>query len=334
MIEACFSKIKDKLTDSIERSQSSIFIAVAWFTQRDLFNALLAALDRGVQINLILIDDIINRSEYGLDFSLFIENGGRLCLVNSRKTLMHDKFCLFDKRQIITGSYKWTYSAETRNSENVVITDDSKVCDAYVIHFSDLWDRFEKVTHYETINMSECDENSFVQNYNTLCEEIDIMVSKNVLKKDEFQYVQDLKNNIAITRLSRITETLNRKNPTLKMKIGMRCRIAGVDNKVLSIISKSHTLPFTNIVDTVTAIDNQKDVLCEIVYGDSNNADENESLAKITLCDIPQLKAGLVKFKTKLTMDTNGYIHVEYVCLNTGVAKEAVYVNSNLINYR
>lgn len=31
------------------------------------------------------------------------------------------------------------------------------------------------------------------------------------------------------------------------------------------------------------------------------------------------MKAGEVKFKTKITIDTNGYMHVEYVCVNTSI---------------
>ena len=89
------------------------------------------ALDRGVSVSIILIDDIINRNEYGLDFSLFIRKGGNLRFADSWKSLMHDKFCVFDSTLIVTGSYNWTYSAEKRNSENIILTDDSVVSTSF-----------------------------------------------------------------------------------------------------------------------------------------------------------------------------------------------------------
>ena len=131
MIKAYFSNIKDVLLQNIQFSKQSINVAVAWFTQRELFVAILDALDRGVSVSIILIDDIINRNEYGLDFSLFIRKGGNLRFADSWKSLMHDKFCVFDSTLIVTGSYNWTYSAEKRNSENIILTDDSVVSTSF-----------------------------------------------------------------------------------------------------------------------------------------------------------------------------------------------------------
>lgn len=114
----------------------------------------------------------------------------------------------------------------------------------------------------------------------------------------------------------------------------MRCRINGEENKVLSIIKEGQKLPFVNEVKTQTAIDNQTSCICEIVYGNSSEADENISLLKIPMDNLPLAKAGEVKFSTKVTLDTNGYMHVESICLNSGEGVEAVYVNTELIEYK
>ena len=73
MIQAYFSNIRNIILNEIHNSKRDISIAVAWFTQRDLFNAIIGAIDRGVNVSLILINDIINRNEYGLDFSLYLQ---------------------------------------------------------------------------------------------------------------------------------------------------------------------------------------------------------------------------------------------------------------------
>lgn len=57
MIKAYFSGIKDVLQQNIQLSKQSINVAVAWFTHRELFIAILNALDRGVSVSLILITE-------------------------------------------------------------------------------------------------------------------------------------------------------------------------------------------------------------------------------------------------------------------------------------
>ena len=70
------------------------------------------------------------------------------------------------------------------------------------------------------------------------------------------------------------------------------------------------------------------------MYGNSNDADINESLLQIQLDNIPVLKAGEVKFQTRVTIDTNGYMNIEYVCTNTGISKSKVYSAIDKISYQ
>ena len=100
----------------------------------------------------------------------------------------------------------------------------------------------------------------------------------------------------------------------------MRCRINGIDDQTLNIIKQGQELPYTNKVDTCTVSDNQTSIICDVVYGNSNDANKNEPLVKIPMDNLPKGKAGEVKFQTRITIDTNGYMSVEYVCLNTGVS--------------
>lgn len=87
MIQAYFNQIQKRIVEEINNSNKDIIIAVAWFTQHDLFNAIINALDRGVNVSLILMKDIINCGDYGLDFSLYLQKGGKLCFVNTRNIL-------------------------------------------------------------------------------------------------------------------------------------------------------------------------------------------------------------------------------------------------------
>lgn len=333
MIEAYFENIKNILANNISEATMSIEVAVAWFTHRELFKEILSALDRKVSVEILLSDSIINRGEHGLDFSLFLNKGGKLKFANSVKSFMHNKFCVIDEKLLITGSYNWTYAAEKYNSENIVVTDDTNVCNSFHTHFITNWEKEQEIETFEHLLISECTDSIFAREFNDLKAEYEEMKTCKILKASDVDDIINRHNNTLVTRLANVTERSNRQNPILKMNVGMRCRINGVDNRVLHIIEKRQKLPFTNIVDTQTAIDNQSSAVCDILYGSYENADKNESLLKIELDNLPLLPAGEVKFKTKVTLDTNGYMHVEYVCVNTGVAKEAVYINREHIEY-
>lgn len=246
---------------------------------------------------------------------------------------MHNKFCIFDGSIIITGSYNWTYSAESRNAENIIITDAENVCEDYTKYFTNLWNQLTEVKEYSRMNISDMEADILIQEYDNIVDEYKCMQENNIIKSNAINLIYESRKNIGINKLATIVTQVNRYNPTLKMNIGMRCRIKGVDNKTLNIIKQGQKLPFTNTVETCTVSDNQKCIVCDILFGNSDEANNNKSLLKIELDNLPQLKAGEVKFKTKVTVDTNGYMHVEFVCANTGISKEAFYNCSELINY-
>src|SRR5690606_5184129 len=56
-----------------------------------------------------------------IDFSrLQRENATVYRVTNSEKSLMHNKFCIIDFTTVITGSYNWSYKAES-NHENIIV---------------------------------------------------------------------------------------------------------------------------------------------------------------------------------------------------------------------
>ena len=59
--EAVFENIADRIECEIENAQESIIVAVVWFTNKTLFNALLRKAEEGCEIKLVVINDRINR---------------------------------------------------------------------------------------------------------------------------------------------------------------------------------------------------------------------------------------------------------------------------------
>lgn len=333
MISAHFHHIRHTLIDQLVKASTQIDVAVAWFTQRDLFNTLISALDRGVTVSVLLSDSIINTAEHGLDFNLFIKKGGRIKFANSLKAFMHNKFCIIDHRILITGSYNWTYYAEKRNYENILITDDIHVCSQYTDYFIEQWNSETSVTDSKHVCLNDYDDSKFISEYPELHNEYVAMLADNVITQEQFNNLVGCRNSVVITKLGTLRTCTNRNNPILKHNIGMECRINGVDGKVLCIIPKGQSLPYTNVVDTVTCDDFQTSIIFSIVYGDDDYAYLNQSFVQIPLSDLPQLPAGQVKFKTKVTLDTNGYMHIECVCVNNGNSNETEYREPEIIDY-
>jgi hypothetical protein len=127
MKTAHFQNLPEHLCRYLSEVKRNVYIAVCWFSHKDIFEALLERLQHGVRIVLLLEYDSQNIREGGLDFQKFIRAGGQLWA--SRKAgLMHHKFAILDDQLLLTGSFNWTYNS---NAENLLITDDTTTLKAF-----------------------------------------------------------------------------------------------------------------------------------------------------------------------------------------------------------
>ena len=55
---------------------------------------------------------------------------------------MHHKFAIIDGRCLVNGSFNWTRQAVTGNNENVLITSDGNLVQAFQVEFNRLWKQF------------------------------------------------------------------------------------------------------------------------------------------------------------------------------------------------
>ncbi|TAL42507.1 MAG: hypothetical protein EPN92_11630 [Chitinophagaceae bacterium] len=120
-MKATFRNIGEQIIEQLKSVDNSVLIAVAWFTNEAIFDILLDLLRNGKSVELIVNNDTINNRQDGLNFNQFIKQGGKFYFADNSR-LMHNKFAVIDNSKIISGSYNWTYNAEFRNSENIVMT--------------------------------------------------------------------------------------------------------------------------------------------------------------------------------------------------------------------
>lgn len=133
--EALFEGIAERIGLELEQAEHSIYIAVAWFTNRNLFNALIDKARKGVTVQLMLSNDHINQQSY-VDYSqLDIGHSAAYLIGDGKQDLMHNKFCVIDNDTVINGSYNWSYKAE-KNHENILITKgDSVLAEQFIKQF-------------------------------------------------------------------------------------------------------------------------------------------------------------------------------------------------------
>jgi hypothetical protein len=136
--EAVFEDIAERIQQEISKAQKSVFIAVAWFTNKNLFNELVHKARNGCTVSLIISNDNINHNS-SIDFEQLLTDKSRVYKIGNGDTeLMHNKFCIIDYSTVITGSYNWSYKAES-NFENVIITsNDTTLAEQFISEFNNI----------------------------------------------------------------------------------------------------------------------------------------------------------------------------------------------------
>ena len=141
--QAYFDDIQLQILHELRKAVSSIHIAVAWFTDPDIFEQLCQKAGSSVRVELIVVNDSINRKS-GLQYERLRDLGGMFMMVGGNKrnsTIMHNKFCVIDGATVISGSYNWSRRAQ-QNSENItVISDHPELARQFIEEFESLVER-------------------------------------------------------------------------------------------------------------------------------------------------------------------------------------------------
>ena len=124
----------------ISEAQQSIRLMGYSFTSPDVVKGLIAAKRRGVDVKVVL-DDRSNHGKTSVAAINLLVNAGIPLRTNGRYAIMHDKVIIVDNHTVEAGSFSYTRSAASRNSENVlVINEVPEVAQTYLQHWQSRWD--------------------------------------------------------------------------------------------------------------------------------------------------------------------------------------------------
>ena len=136
-VECHFEHIGEEVIKKIISAKKSIKIAMAWFTNFDIFRVIKHKLESSdVEITLVTNNDLINNGGYCLNFNELIGAGLKIYLYEY-PDMLHHKFCIIDDELVMTGSYNWTFFSEAVNRENMlIIKDDDIIIDSFINEFN------------------------------------------------------------------------------------------------------------------------------------------------------------------------------------------------------
>jgi len=188
---------------NINQAEAFINIAMYIFTDKEIALPLVNAQKRGVKVRVYL-----DRSQIESSYSVsrFLVQKGIKTRISTNNYIMHNKFAIIDNRLLLTGSYNWTFSANNRNDENLIVIDDSETIARYQNQFEKLW--FDKYSLERTRQLYQIAKVDFVSMSTTSPKPEVQTININTASKDEF------------IKVLKISEPLARKIIALRDELG------------------------------------------------------------------------------------------------------------------
>ncbi|EDH5492697.1 phospholipase D family protein [Salmonella enterica subsp. enterica serovar Java] len=125
--------------NTINQSQQSIRMMAYSFTSPVIVKALINARKRGVDVK-VVVDEKGNRGKSSVAAMNLLVNAGIPVRTVSKFKILHDKIIISDKNSVETGSYNFSQSANSANSENAILIQDvPELAKQYLQHWQSRW---------------------------------------------------------------------------------------------------------------------------------------------------------------------------------------------------
>ncbi|MGU3416382.1 phospholipase D family nuclease [Enterobacter bugandensis] len=128
------------ILNTVNSAENNIRLMGYSFTSPEVVKALMTAHKRGVDVKIVL-DEKGNQNKTSQAAMNTIVNAGIPLRTNARFAIMHDKVIIVDNHTVESGSFNFTRSGASRNSENVlVIREVPELAQTYLSHWQSRWD--------------------------------------------------------------------------------------------------------------------------------------------------------------------------------------------------
>lgn len=135
-VKVCFTPgepCDKEIVSEINHENNRVWVQAYYLTARDIINAILSAKDRGADVKVIL-DKSQERNKRISVINLMWRHAIPVWIDNT-VSIAHNKVIILGDSEVITGSYNFTKSAQTRNSENMLIIKSHEAATHYLHNF-------------------------------------------------------------------------------------------------------------------------------------------------------------------------------------------------------
>ena len=143
VVSACFTpgpeSCAEQIADRIDAARMSVRVQAYYLTQPLILRSIAAAKRRGLDVEAILDKSQDRRGNPRSRYSgaTYLANAGVPVWIDDAPAIAHSKIIILDGHVVLTGSFNFTTSADTRNAENVVVIDSQTVAAWFTQNWED-----------------------------------------------------------------------------------------------------------------------------------------------------------------------------------------------------
>ena len=120
----------------IDQSKTEVLVQAYGFTHNGIAQALVRAHGRGVTVKVLLDAKTDSTNRFVTDILQSQQIPLRL---DANHAIAHNKVIVVDSEMVITGSFNFTNSAQTRNAENLLVLRSKGLADSYKSNWQAHW---------------------------------------------------------------------------------------------------------------------------------------------------------------------------------------------------
>ncbi|MBN1451284.1 MAG: DUF1669 domain-containing protein [Anaerolineales bacterium] len=125
--------VANRILEILNEAQESIYFMAFSFTTDEFGEAIRAQAENGLTVAGVMEDEQV-KSNVGTEYDPF-KQAGLDVFIDGNDGQMHHKTMIIDGKIVITGSYNFSRSAETRNDENLIIFHNEQIADFFLGEF-------------------------------------------------------------------------------------------------------------------------------------------------------------------------------------------------------
>jgi len=144
-VETYFSPddgVANHLYDVLMNATESIYFMAFSFTTDELGQAIRTQADNGLDIAGVMEEQQV-KSNIGTEYDLF-KQAGLNVFVDGNEGQMHHKTMIIDEQIVVTGSYNFSRSAETRNDENLIFIYNPQIAEFFMGEFQRVYEQSQR----------------------------------------------------------------------------------------------------------------------------------------------------------------------------------------------